>query len=73
MTEQWCGLGDAESSSVVRLEGWLVIKAIGTGTRCFEKQKRIGRSFEEDFGDTTGANAFLDLYGRSECQGNTHS
>jgi len=31
---------------------------------------RFGTSFSSDFGNSTGADAFLDLYGTSQCHGN---
>eukprot|EP00210_Caulerpa_lentillifera_P005553 g5312.t1 len=57
----------SDSGAFRGIVGWFFIKALGTGTRCLEKQLRFGTSLSRDFGNSTGADAFLNLYGRSQC------
>eukprot|EP00210_Caulerpa_lentillifera_P005552 g5311.t1 len=58
----------ADSGAFRGIIGWFIIKAIGTGTRCLEKRLRFGTSLSRDFGNSTDTDAFLHLYGRSQCQ-----
>lgn len=59
----------ADSASISRLKGVLIIVAYGDGEMCLTKVIQRGMGYNEQFGDSsTSTSGFIDLYGEAECE-----